>query len=199
MNSVWVPPLPRIWAYSQLFLKKSTCLLFGEQHEAPQREGLDYGIWQKILYFWSKDPTPIPSTNIYLGSAKNAADFSGLLRNDVSLVVNVTRDVPNFFDYEDGIEYIQISLLDTEGASLLEKKEEINATLDRVLNHKGNVLAHCMMGASRSVSFVCLYLMKRDNIGADEAYKKVSGYREAACINSTFLKEMQNWTFGREV
>ena len=186
---------PRYWAYSQLLLSKTSSWVseWWLDHQSPERNGHDYGLFQKILYFWSRDPTPVLD-HLYLGSAKNAADFEGLTRNEIALVVNATQQVPNFFP--DHQEYHRLPIMDIRDASLLPHRDLLHRTLDRVhdsIQSGQSVLVHCLMGASRSVAFVCLYLMRYHEKTADEAYQMVLNAREAACINVNFLEELRRW------
>ena len=77
--------------------------------------------------------------------------------------------------------------------------DEINKTLEIVKNYnEGNILVHCMMGASRSVGFVCLYLMDTLNINMENAYAFVKDKREAASINKKFYKELKDGKYTYE-
>jgi dual specificity MAP kinase phosphatase len=49
---------------------------------------------------------------LYLGNASNAADMDCLNRNGISYILNVTQDVPNAFDGQDGFRYMQIPIDD---------------------------------------------------------------------------------------
>ena len=186
---------PRFWAYSQLFFSKTSSWVneWWLDHQSPERYGHDYGILDKIMYFWSRDPTSVVE-HLYLGSAKNAADFQGLQRNGIEVVVNATQEVPNFFP--EGQTYHRLPIMDIRDASLRPHHDLIHETLERVhysIQSGQNVLVHCLMGASRSVAFVCLYLMRYHQMTADEAYDAVLQVREAAAINVNFLEELRRW------
>jgi hypothetical protein len=158
----------------------------------PERLSKDTGLFKKFQLFWTTDPTPIPGTNLFLGSAKNAADYDSLKRNNIKMIINVTSDVPNFFEKE--FIYHRIHLLDISEDSLYNHEEEINNTLEMVKEHvDGNILIHCMMGASRSVGFVCLYIMDTLNINLENTYAFVKEHREAAAINKKFYTELETW------
>ena len=108
------------------------------------------------------------------------------------MIINVTSDVPNFF--EDEFIYHRVHLLDITEDSFYNHIDEINKTLEIVKNYnEGNILVHCMMGASRSVGFVCMYLMDTLNLNMENAYEFVKDKREAASINKKFYKELEGW------
>ena len=108
MNSVLSTNLiPLRWkAYMYLFYNKScqsihqTFIDDVRSQTPPERLSKDTGLFKKFQLFWTTDPTPIPGTNLFLGSAKNAADYDSLKRNNIKMIINVTSDVPNFFEKE---------------------------------------------------------------------------------------------------
>ena len=200
MNSVLSTNLiPLRWkAYMYLLYNKScqsihnTFIEDAGSQTPPERLSKDKGLFEKFQLFWTKNPTHISGTRIFLGSAKNAADYDSLKRNDIKMIINVTSDVPNFF--EDEFIYHRVHLLDITEDSFYNHLDEINKTLEIVKNYnEGNILVHCMMGASRSVGFVCLYLMDTLNLNMENAYAFVKDKREAASINKKFYKELEGW------
>lgn len=182
-------PFPRIWAYAKLFVMKTTNSFFGPERVTPPRKNGEKGIWEKIMHFWSRDPTPIPETNIFLGSAKNAADSYALERNNIRTVINATADVPNFFEGRaDQIQYLRIPLEDVEGAVL--PMDELKRAVDAIRDSDGNVLVHCMMGASRSAAVVCYYLMATRRWPMEDAYAQLCEWRPAVTMNQAFYDQL---------
>jgi protein phosphatase slingshot len=133
------------------------------------------------------DPTLIID-NIYLGSAYNAASYNTLKKFDIKVIINATAEISNYFPY--AFKYYRYSLYDNN-------KHTINQYLDdsfNVIKHHqdntpGNILIHCFMGASRSVSIVIHYLMKTmtnkdgSNYTFDEALQYIKNKR--SIINPT--------------
>ncbi len=97
--------------------------------------------------------------NIYLGSAFNAASYDALKENNITSILNITREISNYFPED--FQYVRYDLYDNN-------KHSIKSYLDRAFaairfqqdNVDGNILVHCYMGASRSASVVLYYLMK---------------------------------------
>ena len=182
-------PFPRIWAYAKLLVVKTTNSFFGPERVTPPRKNGEKGIWEKIMHFWSRDPTSIPGTNIFLGSAKNAADSHALERNNIRTVINATVDVPNFFEgRSDRIQYLRIPLEDVEGATL--PMDELKRAVDVIQESDGNVLVHCMMGASRSAAIVCYYLMATRRWTMEDTYAKLCEWRAAVTMNQAFYDQL---------
>lgn len=57
----------------------------------------------------------------------------------------------------------------------------------------GVVLVHCNAGVSRSSSIVMAYLMWREGLLFDEAYRQVKLARPSSRPNSGFYRQLQNY------
>lgn len=126
--------------------------------------------------------------NVYLGSiddAKNAsllqqAGITSLLTIDVEeLPIDIVKKYDTKF----------IELEDTETANLLDL---LDGGLEFV-NKKcesGKVLVHCHAGVSRSVSFVCAWLMRKHEITLLEAEELVRKVKSDIKINQGFIHQL---------
>lgn len=120
-------------------------------------------IYPTVSYYdayksFSNEPTLIID-NIYLGSAYNAASYSTLKKLDINVIVNATTEIRNYFP--DEFIYYKYSLYDNNECSITKYLDD---SFDSIKHHQdntgGNILVHCFMGASRSVSIVANYIMK---------------------------------------
>ena len=120
---------------------------------------------------------------IYLGSAFNAATKSTLDALNIKYIINVTDKIENYFPncyhYEtyiidDNDHQHIIPFLDKSYKKIKEFQEK----------NDGNILVHCVMGASRSASIVCYYLMREYNFNPKETYQAMKLKRE--CVNPSF-------------
>jgi protein-tyrosine phosphatase len=120
---------------------------------------------------------------IYLGSAFNAATKSTLDTLNIKYIINVTDKIENYFPncyhYEtyiidDNDQQHIIPFLDKSYKKIKEFQEK----------NDGNILVHCVMGASRSASIVCYYLMREYNFNPKEIYQAMKLKRE--CVNPSF-------------
>ncbi len=117
----------------------------------------EVGKFTELQYFYS-DPSFIVD-NIYLGSAQNAATKSILDKFEITLVMNVTKSIRNY--YPDEIEYIKYDLYDNNQNSIGKHLEDAyNKIKEHQQNKEGNILIHCFMGRSRSATVVLYYLMR---------------------------------------
>lgn len=127
--------------------------------------------------------------NIYLGSAYNAALYETLNELNIKVIVNVTREISNYYPGE--FTYIKFDIYDNNMHSIAGHLEK---AFDNILYHQrnteGNILIHCYMGASRSASVLIYYLMKtqKNNNGEyltfDEALNFIKSKR--TIVNPTF-------------
>lgn len=121
------------------------------------------GTLEQYNSFFS-DPTYIID-NIYIGSAFNATSYNKLKELNINTIVNVTNELSNY--YPDDFHYINCKIYDNN-------KDSISVYLDNLYeyicnNGDKNILIHCYMGASRSVSMVIYYLMKKYSKTYNEA------------------------------
>lgn len=147
----------------------------------------EVGYYDEYTTFFSY-PTYI-CDNIYLGSAFNAASYDTLQELDIKVVLNITKEITNH--YPDDITYLRYDIYDNNKHSIEKHLEESYQDIKHHQeNTEGNILVHCYMGRSRSVSVILYYLMmtkKKDNGDSftfDDAMKFVKDKRPI--INPTF-------------
>ena len=189
-------------AYAHLLIVKLWNRVFYGSNEEPERVGEAYkSMWDKWSDFWTDAPSEV-LPNLFVGSAKNAADAGSLERLNIQYVVNCTCDLPNFHEgVESAPTYGRVPLSDVAGASLFAVRDSVEVVVAEVLERlsKGEpTLIHCMMGASRSVAIATLCMMKMKQIPAREAYARILLRRRAAKINTSFLRDVEQWRFDDE-
>ncbi|KAK2161870.1 hypothetical protein LSH36_108g03049 [Paralvinella palmiformis] len=126
---------------------------------------------------------------LYLGSEWNASNLEELSKNRIGYILNVTREIDNFFP---GLfKYKNIRVYDVEEADLLKYWEETYRFISEARWDNSKVLVHCKMGVSRSASTVISFVMKEKRWSLDEAYKYVKGKRSVIKPNDGFLKQLK--------
>ncbi|GFS82990.1 dual specificity protein phosphatase MPK-4 [Nephila pilipes] len=88
------------------------------------------------------------------------------------------------------IETLFIDLEDSPDCDILSCFERSNSFIKEG-QEKGACLVHCYGGVSRSATLVVAYLMKKYNIGVEEALQKVKDKRYCACPNAGFLSQLR--------
>lgn len=129
--------------------------------------------------------------NLYLGSEWNAANFEELQKNNVGYILNVTREIDNFFP--ESFKYMNIRVYDVEATDLLSHWTDTHNFIDTARKQGKAVLVHCKMGVSRSASTVIAYVMKQQHLSLDVALSYVRDRRSVVKPNEGFLKQLQTY------
>lgn len=155
------------------------------------RKDAHQGSLERIKCFFSY-PTKV-NDNLYLGNIYNAADIETLKSNKITMIVNVSKTISNYFERD--FKYVNIKIDDINDEKF---GEELMETVDKIrdeINRNGNVFVHCLMGSSRSVTVILTYLLKYDNKTLDEAYSYLKNIRPTININKTFYEQLKKITF----
>lgn len=133
--------------------------------------------------------------SIYLGNAYNARDYYNLKKNNIGLIVNCTKDLDNYFEEYDEFRYIKINIYDNNNSYMLPYLDE---TVDKIHsyvrnNPDKNVLVHCFMGSSRSVTIVIAFLIKYLNFTRRSALSFIKEKRPIVNLNINFFKELKKY------
>ena len=161
-----------------------------EDYNSVIRQDIDED-WKlhKIIRFFD-DPVHIID-NIYLGNAYNAANYHLLEDINIKLIINVTKEIQNYFP--ENFEYYNIEILDSNNENF---RNNFNNVVDYIKKKNfadnENILVHCYMGCSRSVAVILAYIIKFKNINLDEAITIIKNKKNTININKTFLEELTN-------
>ncbi|KAF9279812.1 dual specificity phosphatase 12 [Mortierella alpina] len=86
--------------------------------------------------------------------------------------------------------YKLIPVPDMDETNLIEHFADTYIFIQEAIAKGGKVLVHCQAGASRSVTVVCAYLMRTQNISAGEALNAVQALRPIAEPNDGFMRQL---------
>ncbi|CAB1337152.1 unnamed protein product [Coregonus sp. 'balchen'] len=112
---------------------------------------------------------------LFLGSEWNAANFEELQKNNVGYILNVTREIDNFFP--ESFSYMNIRVYDVEATDLLSHWKDTYTFINTARQSGQAVLVHCKMGVSRSGSTVVAYAMKQQRWSLEVALSYVRDRR----------------------
>jgi len=124
---------------------------------------------------------------LFIGDVRAAQDLELLQQHNVTRVINVTCEVPHF--YEDcGIKYFRVPLDDDISSKEAMKTalEDDNLWAFLCSSEANSTLVHCVQGKSRSATIVIAYLMKKQNMSFEEASKWLKTKRRIVSPNSAF-------------
>lgn len=129
---------------------------------------------------------------LYLGSEWNAANFEELQKNNIGYILNVTREIDNFFP--ESFSYMNIRVYDVEATDLLSHWTDTFNFINTARKSGQAVLVHCKMGVSRSASTVIAYTMKHYCWPLDVTLAYVKERRSIIKPNEGFMKQLQTYS-----
>jgi predicted protein tyrosine phosphatase len=133
----------------------------------------------------------VVTDNIYIGSAYDAADYDYLKRHDITRIINITREIPNYFKDTEEFEYLHIPVSDINGETLIPHYDSLLEFYNK--NKTDNILIHCYMGSSRSACAVLLYLTVINEMCIEEALELLTSKRDIVNINIDFYNELDEY------
>ncbi|XP_041731301.2 protein phosphatase Slingshot homolog 2 isoform X2 [Coregonus clupeaformis] len=129
--------------------------------------------------------------HVYLGSEWNASNLEELQNSGVRYILNVTREIDNFFP---GVfEYHNIRVYDEEATNLLEYWNDTYKFITKAKKAGAKCLVHCKMGVSRSASTVIAYAMKEYGWDLEKAFDYVKERRAVTKPNPSFMKQLEEY------
>ncbi|XP_044584351.1 uncharacterized protein LOC123264897 isoform X3 [Cotesia glomerata] len=129
--------------------------------------------------------------HVYLGSEWNASNLEELQKNGVKHILNVTREIDNFFPGM--FNYLNVRVYDDEKTDLLKHWDDTFKYITKARKEGSKVLVHCKMGVSRSASVVIAYAMKAYNWDFSQAWKHVKDKRNCIKPNNNFLLQLETY------
>ncbi|XP_036620682.1 protein phosphatase Slingshot homolog 3 [Trichosurus vulpecula] len=157
----------------------------------PLQQYRDFIDNQMLVLMAQRDRASHIFPHLYLGSEWNAANLDELQRNQVSHILNVAREIDNFFP--DLFTYHNVRLWDEETEQLLPHWKETHRFIEAARTQGSRVLVHCKMGVSRSAATVMAYAMKQYNWGLEQALRHVQELRPIARPNPGFLRQLHTY------
>uniref|UniRef100_A0AAY4EV60 protein-serine/threonine phosphatase n=1 Tax=Denticeps clupeoides TaxID=299321 RepID=A0AAY4EV60_9TELE len=155
------------------------------------REFKEYIDNEMIVILGQMDsPTEI-FDHVYLGSEWNASNLEELQKSGVQYILNVTREIDNFFPGM--FEYHNIRVYDEEATNLLEYWNDTYKFISKAKKAGSKCLVHCKMGVSRSASTVIAYAMKEYGWDLGRAFEYVKERRAVTKPNPAFMKQLEEY------
>ncbi|CAD8169164.1 unnamed protein product [Paramecium octaurelia] len=130
--------------------------------------------------------------SLYLGNIESASSLENLRRHKIKGVLSICMNkIP--FEVQSSLQhYSHIYLEDCESENIARHFENSNQFIDKA-RQSGNVLVHCMAGISRSATLVAAYLMKKNNMSAQDAIRLLERKRWQVYPNNGFLRQLSQY------
>jgi len=111
------------------------------------------------------------------------------ITNVVVCVYGLSPRYPNDFKYK------TIPLIDSPIEPIIDYFDETNKYIQEIINNGGNVLVHCMCGASRSVSIIAAYIIYkgRGNVKPEIALKYLRSKRKEVNPNTGYIEQLEEY------
>ncbi|XP_073438689.1 protein phosphatase Slingshot homolog 1 [Dendrobates tinctorius] len=143
---------------------------------------------EMLLILGQMDKASLIFDYLYLGSEWNASNLEELNNAGVGYILNVTREIDNFFP---GLfAYHNIRVYDEESTDLLSHWNDAYNFINKAKKNHSKCLVHCKMGVSRSASTVIAYAMKEYGWSMEKAYNYVKQKRSVARPNAGFMRQL---------
>jgi protein-tyrosine phosphatase len=128
---------------------------------------------------------------LYVGSIDSTYDIKTLKSKGITHIISV---LPGFTPpYPDDFKYMVINAMDDENTNLDMIFEDSNNFIDDAFANKGNILIHCMMGRSRSVTIAAAYLIHTFGMNVDEVLSIMKNKRNIIQPNKYFEKQLRKY------
>ncbi|XP_050435869.1 dual specificity protein phosphatase Mpk3 [Adelges cooleyi] len=131
--------------------------------------------------------------DLFLGNATNSEDLEWLKKHRIEYILNVTSDLPNTFEEQGSIKYMQIPISDHIGQNLAGFFPQAIEFIDNGRAQKKGVLVHCLAGISRSVTVMLAYLMAHRQLSLNEAYNMVLKRKANIDPNFHFMQQLHSF------
>ncbi|CAD8109567.1 unnamed protein product [Paramecium sonneborni] len=130
--------------------------------------------------------------SLYLGNIESASSLENLKKHKIKGVLSICMNkIP--FEVQTYLQnYLHIYLEDCESENIARHFENSNQFIEKA-RQTGNVLVHCMAGISRSATLVAAYLMKKNNMSAQDAIRLLERKRWQVYPNNGFLRQLQQY------
>ena len=130
---------------------------------------------------------------LYLGSGLDANDSIQVEKNEIAYILNVTKEWPAGKYLPSSVIYKRIELKDEKEEQIIPYFEEAIEYIMQAQSNKKRILVHCVIGKSRSASFVLAFLMKYKQFTLKEAYDYLKERRDLIRPNDGFIRQLMQY------
>jgi dual specificity MAP kinase phosphatase len=129
---------------------------------------------------------------LFLGNQHDASSKEFFDRNRIDHVLNVTNELPFYFNGSDIIQ----KRIPADDSSTQNLKMYFDGAIDfieMVRRKGGNVLVHCYAGVSRSPAIVMAYMIAMYRMNVMDSYRFVKRFRDIIEPNFHFMGQLMEF------
>ncbi|XP_058063440.1 dual specificity protein phosphatase Mpk3 isoform X2 [Anopheles bellator] len=132
---------------------------------------------------------------LFLGNASHSEDLKSLRKYNIKYILNVTPDLPNVFERDGQIRYLQIPITDhwSQAGELANHFPDAIKFIDEARSNGCGVLVHCLAGVSRSVTVTLAYLMFAQTLSLNDAFLLVRSRKPDVSPNFHFMQQLHSF------
>jgi tetratricopeptide (TPR) repeat protein len=159
--------------------------------ESNLKDGMTFNLGVIMHLYQTANPV---CDGVFIGSQATASNLEELKKNNITYILNVTSEIPNYFENtENKFVYQREKILDSPTSNIVkgELLDRCIEFIEKAVNEKKNVLVHCQAGISRSGAVIVAYLMKKFNMDYDTALNKARECRSCISPNPSFEKQIK--------
>ena len=125
---------------------------------------------------------------LYLGDYMNANNNEELKFLNIKYILNCAFEI-KISNIPSGIKYLKLDLIDSPEMNIVQYFEEAFAFIELARKNNDNILIHCKLGRSRSVSILIAYMIRYYNFNVKKAMEYIQAKRKQIKPNYGFINK----------
>ena len=129
---------------------------------------------------------------LYLGDYMNANNNEELKLLKIKYILNCAFEI-KVENIPLGIKYCKLDLIDNPEMNITKYFEKAFAFIELARKNNDNILIHCKLGRSRSVSILIAYMVKYYDFNVKQAMEFIKSKRKQIKPNYGFIKQLYSY------
>ena len=129
---------------------------------------------------------------LYLGDYMNANNNEELKLLKIKYILNCAFEI-KVENIPSGIKYCKLDLIDNPEMNITKYFEKAFAFIELARKNNDNILIHCKLGRSRSVSILIAYMVKYYDFNVKQAMEFIQSKRKQIKPNYGFIKQLYSY------
>eukprot|EP01062_Namystynia_karyoxenos_P060436 TRINITY_DN5201_c0_g1_i3.p1 TRINITY_DN5201_c0_g1~~TRINITY_DN5201_c0_g1_i3.p1 ORF type:complete len:1118 (+),score=372.55 TRINITY_DN5201_c0_g1_i3:147-3500(+) len=148
-----------------------------------------------VTILWDKVYPDQITEHVFLGSLRCTQTEKVFRVLNITAIVTAGKGLQVMDPLPQGVEQLALNVDDSPDQTLVPFFEQVTDYINSMAKQDRRVLVHCFAGLSRSVTFVCAYLMKQRRMTFKNALLLVKRARPAVNPNQGFRKQLIDYEY----